>query len=365
MLVYIPSHRRTAYGKIRRALRLIGVEQGGIIDIHFPARRIVNSSIFVFAMSTMNDVPDEFLTTFEVKSGANVPVNEYNWDVPPEYLYCFNVNDDEIMTEANEESAPGLVEIVDMEWIAYTGPQNSTTSVPVPEPPIRRLLDLNYYKIHRSLPKAMEIDANATVENRVKDIRNEKKKSTSTAKIRGPYNSYTPHKIQSLIDLVFLCGYSARRAALELGFAVRTAQHYCRQYRLDEDKVLPGKKPQSGGAPKKLFAEHTKFLADYFDGNITATLWQARDELCEKFNISISLAAVHNHLVRHCTVTFKKLEKLPAARVTSRHNLMQSVQCLENTFGTKLLLIKLNLQYNYQAYRRTSSIFEMIINAQK
>ena len=67
---------------------------------------------------------------------------------------------------------------------------------------------------------------------------------------------------------------------------------------------------------KKLFAEQTKFLIDYFDENITATLWQARDELCEKFNISVSLAAVHNHLVNHCTVTFKKLEKLPAARIT-------------------------------------------------
>ncbi|KAI9257329.1 hypothetical protein BDA99DRAFT_573618, partial [Phascolomyces articulosus] len=70
---------------------------------------------------------------------------------------------------------------------------------------------------------------------------------------------------------------------------------------------------------KTFFTEHTKFLANYFDENVTATLWQARVELCEKFNISISLATVvHNHLLRHCTVTFKKLEKLPAARVTSR-----------------------------------------------
>lgn len=121
-----------------------------------------------------------------------------------------------------------------------------------------------------------------------------------------------------LIELVFLCGYSAIKAALELGFAVRTAQHYCRQYRLDEDKVLFGKKPQSGGAPKKLFAEHTKFLTDYFNKKVTATLWQARDELCEEFNISVSLAAVHNHPVSHCIVTFQKLEKLPAERITPR-----------------------------------------------
>ncbi|KAI7846799.1 hypothetical protein BDC45DRAFT_542505 [Circinella umbellata] len=173
-------------------------------------------------MSTLNNIPDQFLTTFEVNSGTNVLPNEYNWDVPHEYLYCFNVNDDEIMTKAIEESTPGLVEIVDMEWIAYTGPQNSNTDMPPVEPPLRRLLDLNYYK--------------------------EKKKPSST-KIRRPYNAYTSYKIQCLIDLVFLCGYSARKVGLELGLAVRTAQHYYYQYRLDEDKVLPGKKASTYFTP--------------------------------------------------------------------------------------------------------------------
>ncbi|KAG2218177.1 hypothetical protein INT45_003603 [Circinella minor] len=214
-------------------------------------------------MSTLNTVP-------EVESGTNVLVNEYNWDVPHEYLCCFNVNDDEIMTEAIEVSTPGL-------------------------PPIKRLLDLDYYKIHRSIPKAIEIDENASVEKRVNTI-------------------------------WYFCGYSARKAELELGFAVRTAQHYCHQYRLDEDKVLPGKKSQSGGAPKKLFPEHTKFLIEYFEERVTATLWQAGDELCEKFSISVSLIAVHNHLVNHCTVTFKKLEKLPATIITPRViNLLKQV----------------------------------------
>ena len=162
----------------------------------------------------------------------------------------------------------------------------------------------------------MVIDENPGVEKRVNTVQNEKKKS-SNAKIRGPYNAYTPYKIQCLIDLLFLCGYSARKAALELVFAMRTAQHYCRQYRL-EDKVLPGIKPQSGRAPKKLFPKHTKSLVDYFDQRVTATLWQARDELYEKFSVSVSLTAVHNHLVNDCTVTFKKLEKLPVARITPR-----------------------------------------------
>ncbi|KAI8880293.1 hypothetical protein K501DRAFT_191568, partial [Backusella circina FSU 941] len=40
--------------------------------------------------------------------------------------------------------------------------------------------------------------------------------------------------------------------------------------------------------------------------------------LREKFELSVSLAAIHNHLVGHCTVTVKKLEKLPVARITPR-----------------------------------------------
>ncbi|KAI7848096.1 hypothetical protein BDC45DRAFT_561879 [Circinella umbellata] len=144
-------------------------------------------------MSTLN-------TVLEVKSGTNVLVNEYNWDVPHEYLYCFNVNDDEIMTEAIELK-------LSIEWIAYTGPQNSTTDIPAVEPPIKRLLGLYYYKIHRSIPKAIEIDENASVEKRVNTVQKEKKKSNNT-KIRGPYKACTPYKLQCLIDLVFLWLFS-------------------------------------------------------------------------------------------------------------------------------------------------------------
>ncbi|KAI8880625.1 hypothetical protein K501DRAFT_275402 [Backusella circina FSU 941] len=219
----------------------------------------------------ISKITKEFLSVFEARSGTNVPVNEDNWNVPPEYLNCFNV-EDQVMTEVVEESAPGLVDVVNMEWVQYTGPQTVTSGVAPSEPSLRRLMDLNYYKVHRSAPESME----------------------------------------SVLIV------SVRKAALDLGFAVRTAQHYCRQYRLDDDKVLPGKTPQSGGAPKKFFAEHTKFLTDFFDENVTGTLWKARDALCEKFELSVSLAAIHNHLVGHCTVTVKKLEKLPAARITPR-----------------------------------------------
>lgn len=90
-------------------------------------------------------------------------------------------------------------------------------------------MDLNYYKIHRSLPRSMEDDPIVSVEKAVATVKKSQKK-TSNAMTRGPYNTYLPHKIQELINLIFLCGYSARKAAFGLGFAVRTAQHYCRQY---------------------------------------------------------------------------------------------------------------------------------------
>ncbi|KAG1439159.1 hypothetical protein G6F56_012383 [Rhizopus delemar] len=74
-------------------------------------------------MSSSNDIPEHFLNAFEIRSGTEILSNEYNWNIPPEYLYCFTV-DDEIMSEVVEESVLGLVDTVEMEWISYTGPGN-------------------------------------------------------------------------------------------------------------------------------------------------------------------------------------------------------------------------------------------------
>jgi transposase len=268
-------------------------------------------------MSSSSKVPDQFLNTFEVRSGTNIPADDNNGNVPPEYLYCFNVDGDAIMSDAAEETAPGLVDIVDMEWVHYTGTETGIVATSPQEPNLKRLMDLGYYKVNRSTAKSLEVVPIVSTERVVKVVQ-KANKGSENAKTRGPYNSYSPHKIQELIDLVFLSGFSARKAAFDLGFAVRTAQHYCRQYRLDDDKVLPGKKYVSKPNNRKLSPEHTKFLADYFDSNVTGTLWQARDALYEKFGFSLSLSAIHNHLVSHCTVTVKKLEKIPAARVTDR-----------------------------------------------
>lgn len=68
----------------------------------------------------------------------------------------------------------------------------------------------------------------ASTETAVKVVQKAKKISRNS-KTRGPV-TYSPHKIQELIDFVLHSGFSARKAAFELGFAVRISQYYCRLY---------------------------------------------------------------------------------------------------------------------------------------
>ena len=136
-------------------------------------------------------------------------------------------------------------------------------------------------------------------------------------KSRGAYRDYSSQQIQELIDLMICCGMSARQAGLSTGIVIRTAQHYVRQYRLKEDpEWLPGKKDSHiGGNNRKLTEDHTKFLMEFYDNNASAVLWEARDALYAKFpTLSIDLSNVHRHLVNHCSLTLKKLNKLLAKR---------------------------------------------------
>jgi transposase len=68
-------------------------------------------------------------------------------------------------------------------------------------------------------------------------------------------------------------GISARKAGIITGIVVRTAQHYVKQFRDDNQKQLPGIKCSfKGGNNRKLNEAHTKFLIEYFDNNPTAVL---------------------------------------------------------------------------------------------
>lgn len=74
-----------------------------------------------------------------------------------------------------------------------------------------------------------------------------------------------------------------------------------------------------GGNNRKLKEEHTAFLMDFFDNNPSAVLWEVRDALYVNFPaLSIDISSLHRHLVRHCSLTLKRLNKLLAARNARR-----------------------------------------------
>ena len=140
------------------------------------------------------------------------------------------------------------------------------------------------------------------------------------SKVRGCYRRYTPDQIEKLFDLVIEEGKTAKEAALITGINIRTGQHYIRKYNDDEEKRLPGihRKPRVGSRGK-LTEAHSQFLIEYIDKNPTSVLVDIKEKLCEAFQgLSISVSALHKHLVHKCKVTLKRLEKLPAARNTDR-----------------------------------------------
>ena len=63
---------------------------------------------------------------------------------------------------------------------------------------------------------------------------------------------------------------------------------------------------------------HSQFLIEYIDKNPTSVLVDIKEKLCAFQGLSISVSALHKHLVHKCKVTLKRLEKLPAARNTDR-----------------------------------------------
>jgi hypothetical protein len=73
------------------------------------------------------------------------------------------------------------------------------------------------------------------------------------------------------------------------------------------------------GRKPKLTEVHSQFLICYVDEHPTAILTDIRRNLCDAFTgLTISISALHRHLVEKCKLTVKKLEKLPAARNSDR-----------------------------------------------
>jgi hypothetical protein len=73
------------------------------------------------------------------------------------------------------------------------------------------------------------------------------------------------------------------------------------------------------GLKARLTEAHSQFLIEYVNQYPAAILSDIRQNLCEAFpGSSISISALHRHLVRKCKLTLKKLEKLHAARNSDR-----------------------------------------------
>ena len=145
----------------------------------------------------------------------------------------------------------------------------------------------------------------------------EKLAATKNRELRGPYRKYNSQQIQQLFDYVIEMGMTAKRALLLVGIKVRTGQHYVRQYKIENEMVVhTSVTKKARGRPPTLIDEHTAFLIDYYDKNMDAVLFEAQDALFETVAVSLTLSGLHKHPVNKASLTLKKLEKLPKARVT-------------------------------------------------
>jgi transposase len=177
--------------------------------------------------------------------------------------------------------------------------------------PLRTLMDIDTI-VTRHIPPTGAVSLTPTAESSKEKVRKRK--------TRGPYRRYSAHQIEQLFDYVIEQGKTAKEAALLTGINIRTAQHYIKKYNDDEERRLPisGRKPGAGRKPK-LTEGHSQFLIGYVDERPTAVLSDIRRALREAFpEISISISALHRHLVQKCKLTLKKLEKIPAARNSER-----------------------------------------------
>jgi transposase len=165
--------------------------------------------------------------------------------------------------------------------------------------PLRTLMDIDTTAVPRQMPLAEATSPTAVVESSAERV--------GTRKPRGPYRRYTAHQIEQLFDYVIEQGKTAKDAALLTGINIRTAQHYIRKYNDDEERRLPvsGRKP-GAGRKAKLTECHSQFLMGYLDEHPAAILSDMRRALCEAFaDLSISISALHRHLVQKCKLTLK------------------------------------------------------------
>jgi hypothetical protein len=150
--------------------------------------------------------------------------------------------------------------------------------------------------------------------------------------IRGEYRKYTETQVNQLLHDYFVEGKFASEAALDAGIKKRTGQDYVKKAKeiLEQERVAALAEPNSDQelqisqppvqkerkyGRQKLFKEHTHFFLKYYDEHPDATLAMARDAVMAAFpGLTITVSAISKHLIKHCNLTLKKLEKIPMAR---------------------------------------------------
>lgn len=130
---------------------------------------------------------------------------------------------------------------------------------------------------------------------------------------QDPNKVYTDQFIIRLIDTIQNETLNCAEAARRLRMPPRTAQRYWARF-CKGDPYLPSQLGRSGGTIPTLKQEHSIALQQFYDSDATKTLKEAQYMLWDRFGISITQSGLQKHLVKHCGLTMKKLEKISEAR---------------------------------------------------
>jgi hypothetical protein len=142
-------------------------------------------------------------------------------------MHCFNIVA-EIPgfdpMEVEDQGQGDWYETTASEWHSWQPGVEEKKPVKVPEPELKRLMDLDSYKDFRETSQETGLVQTSTTEiQQAKSCSKSKVKTAATRTVRGPYRSYSAAQTQELLDLVIEQGISARQAGLAVGIVVMQA----------------------------------------------------------------------------------------------------------------------------------------------
>ncbi|KAI7851862.1 hypothetical protein BDC45DRAFT_444990, partial [Circinella umbellata] len=158
--------------------------------------------------------------------------------------------------------------------------------------------------------------------------------------------------IVELIDLIQNVTLNCAAAGRILLIPEHTAQEYYARFR-DGKPYLPSQHGKSPGPPPKLTKEHTVALQDFYEENPVATIKQAQQMIFENYKIIITQSSLQKHLVIHCGLTMKKLEKVSEARtskdtITKRLNWVLHVEKENIDFDSCVFIDEASFNFHMQ-----------------